>query len=245
MNIINACAKYTGYEESIKALRFEIPGKGKNPATPLFVIYSFAAQETSANPSAFEIGSNVLIAGRLYKRVQPDEEEKDGRMYVVPTQELQLTHPDCDLNQVQLAGAVGWRGELKVLPRGNGVINFLLLCQASKQKQLNHEWDDSVPFKIEAWGEEAKRFDKHVYVGRSLALGGALKFDCWTAKDGSKQGGYKVSAKNAQHALFGKSQKTEEKTETKTTPQVFDSPHQQAMSTPPVKSQKDDDEIPF
>ena len=53
MNIINACAKYTGYEESIKALRFEIPGKGKNPATPLFVIYSFAAQETSANPSAF------------------------------------------------------------------------------------------------------------------------------------------------------------------------------------------------
>ena len=226
MNIINACAKYTGYEESIKALRFEIPGKGKNTATPLFVIYSFAAQETSANPSAFEIGSNVLITGRLYHRLiegkkgQKEIDPEDGRMYVVPTQELQISHPDCELNQVQLAGGVGWRGDLKVLPRGNGVINFLLLCQASKQRQVNHEWDDSVPFKIEAWGEEAKRFDKHVYVSRSLALGGALKFDCWTAKDGSKQGGYKVSAKNAQHALFGKNQKTEEKTEPVTTPAV-------------------------
>ena len=232
MNIINACAKYTGYEESIKALRFEITGKGKNSATPLFVIYSFAAQETSANPTAFEIGSNVLITGRLHRRlvnkkdqkeggkIQKEVDPEDGRMYVVPTQELQITHPNCELNQVQLAGAVGWRGDLKVLPRGNGVINFGLLCQASKQRQLNHDWNDSVPFKIEAWGEESKRFDKHIYVGRSLALGGALKFDCWTAKDGSKQGGYKVSAKNAQHALFGKSQKTEEKTETATTPAV-------------------------
>ena len=232
MNIINACAKYTGYEDSIKALRFEKLGKGKNPATPLFVIYSFAAQETSANPSAFERGSNVLITGRLYHRlvegkkdpktgkIQKEVDPEDGRMYVVPTQELQITHPNCELNQVQLAGAVGWRGDLKILPRGNGVINFYLLCQASKQKQLNHEWDDSVLFKIEAWGEESKRFDKLVYVGRSLALGGALKFDCWTAKDGSKQGGYKVSAKNAQHAVFGKSQKTEEKIEPVTTPAV-------------------------
>ena len=77
MNIINACATYTGYEENIKALRFEIPGKGKNPPTPLFLLaYSFAARATS-NPGAFDEGSNVLFTGRLYKRVQTKEEKDD------------------------------------------------------------------------------------------------------------------------------------------------------------------------
>ena len=70
MNIINACAKYTGYEESIKALRFEIPGKGKNPTpTPIFIIHSFAAKETSANPNAFDKGENVLIVDQNEKQL--------------------------------------------------------------------------------------------------------------------------------------------------------------------------------
>ena len=77
MNIINTCATYTGYEKAIKALRFEIPNRGKGPATPIFVLPSFAAQNTSVTPGAFEEGSKVLIAGRLYKRVQTEEETEE------------------------------------------------------------------------------------------------------------------------------------------------------------------------
>ena len=244
MNIINACATYTGYEKTIKALRFEIPNRGKGPATPIFVLPSFAAQNTSVTPGAFEEGSKVLIAGRLYKRVQTEEETEDGRMYVIPTQELQTSHPDCELNQVQLAGGVGWVGDLKPNPRGGGVISIFLLCQAGKQKLLNHDWNDSVGFKIEAWGDDAKRFDKFVYKGRSIALGGALKFDCWTAKDGSKQGGYKVTVKSSQYSFFGKNQKVD--VTTGAPADVFDSPHQQAIAKPTVDIKGPaNDGIPF
>ena len=244
MNIINTCATYTGYEKDIKALRFEIPNRGKGPATPIFVLPSFAAQNTSVTPGAFEEGSKVLIAGRLYKRVQTEEETEDGRMYVIPTQELQTSHPDCELNQVQLAGGVGWVGDLKPNPRGGGVISIFLLCQAGKQKLLNHDWNDSVGFKIEAWGDDAKRFDKFVYKGRSIALGGALKFDCWTAKDGSKQGGYKVTVKSSQYSFFGKNQKVD--VTTGAPADVFDSPHQQAIAKPTVDIKGPaNDGIPF
>jgi len=256
MNIINACATYTGYEKEIKSLRFEIPNRGKGPAAPIFVLPSFAAQNTSITPGAFEEGSKVLIAGRLYHRlvegkkdpktgkIQKEVDPEDGRLYVIPTQELQISHPDCELNQVQLAGAVGWVGDLKPNPRGGGVVNIFLLCQAGKQKLLNHDWNDSVGFKIEAWGDDAKRFDKFVYKGRSIALGGALKFDCWTAKDGSRQGGYKVTVKSSQYSFFGKNQKTD--VTTGAPAKVFDSPHQQAIAKPTVDIKGPaNDGIPF
>ena len=263
MNIINACAKYTGYEESIKALRFEIPGKGKNPTpTPIFIIHSFAAKETSANPNAFDKGENVLITGRLYKRKPEVGEEEDGRMYVVPTQELQIAHPECELNHVQLAGQVCWRGELKPLPQANAVFNCFIYCKGGKEKKLNRDWGDDVNFKIETWGDEAKRWDDKLHVGLALALGGTLKFNCWTAKDGSKQGDYKVGVKNLQHAFFGSKQNivagedikkgeevTIENNKEKKCKEVFMKNKKttpQAIATPAVEVTKDaDDGIPF
>ena len=60
------------------------------------------------------------------------------------------------------------------------------MCQAPKQKTLNHDWQDSLGFRIESWNDDAQRMKKFLFVGRQITLGGALKFDCWTAKDGTK-----------------------------------------------------------
>ena len=285
MNIINACAKYTGYEENIKALRFEIPGKGKSPAIPLFILsYIYSAQNTS-NPGAFDEGSNVLFTGRLYRRIQTEEEKErkenpDPRLYVVPTQELQLTHPNNELNQVHLAGSV-WISEkngLKRTPTNKDVFTHMLWCPAppiDRKKRLNQGWDD-VGFNIVAWQDDAQRFNKCLYNARPMSLSGSLQFESWTSKvDGSKQGKYQVVVRRSQYSCFGDDKEYQnvfsgedikkgdkvnikknrdkmckevfkENKSNETTPQVFDSPHQQAMSTPPVKPQKDvEDGIPF
>ena len=233
MNTINVCATYTGdsaRESGLRTLRFEIPSTGKTKIIPVFVIPSYASGDSGA-PGYFAEGSNVLISGRLY----PNEDQK---MYIVPVQPLQSVVKGITLNHVHLAGGAGFIGE----QRREDCFNFGLMCKAPKQKALKHDWDDSLGFRIESWGDDAKRMQKFVFVGRQLSLGGALKFDCWTDKEGTTRSNYKVRVKSAQYSFFGKSKKAEEKT----APQVFDSPHHQAMSIPPAKPQKNvDDGIPF
>ena len=73
----------------------------------------------------------------------------------------------------------------------------------------------------------------------------ALKFECWTGKDGTKNSNYKIRVKSAQYSFFGKNKKEIDVTEKKP-PEVFESPHQQAMSKPAVDIKDPvDDGIPF
>ena len=214
-------------------MRFEIPGTGKSLITPIFVLPSYAAGDSCA-PGAFEEGSTILISGRLY----PHEDKK---MYVVPTQPLQVVNSGNSLNHVHLAGGVGFIGE----QRKHEVFNFGLMCQAPKQKSLGHDWQDSLGFRIESWNDDAQRMKKFLFVGRQISLGGALKFECWTGKDGTKNSNYKIRVKSAQYSFFGKNKKEIDVTEGKP-PEVFESPHQQAMAKPAVDIKDPvDDGIPF
>ena len=233
MNTINVCATYTGdsaRESGLRTLRFEIPSTGKTKIIPVFVIPSYASGDSGA-PGYFTEGSNVLISGRLY----PNEDQK---MYIVPVQPLQAIAAGITLNHAHLAGGAGFIGE----QRREDCFNFGLMCQAPKQKTLNHDWQDSLGFRIESWGDDAKRMQKFIFVGRQLSLGGTLKFDCWTDKEGVMRSNYKIRVKSAQYSFFGKNKKAEEKE----APQVFDSPHQQAIAPPAVEKKKEvDDGIPF
>ena len=233
MNTIKVCATYTGdsaRESGLRTLRFEIPSTGKTKIIPVFVIPSYASGDSCA-PGHFPEGSNVLISGRLY----PNEDQK---MYIVPVQPLQVVAKGITLNHAHLAGGVGFVGE----QRREDCFNFGLMCQAPKQKTLNHDWQDSLGFRIESWGDDAKRMQKFIFVGRQLSLGGTLKFDCWTDKEGVMRSNYKIRVKSAQYSFFGKNKKAEEKE----APQVFDSPHQQAIAPPAVEIKKEvDDGIPF
>ena len=237
MNLITTTAVYQGVTSlpnKVNTLIFTIDGTGKKPvAVPIFLIPSFAARETSV-PGAYELGTKLLINGRLY----PNSE--DGKMYVVPTQELQPVSKELTINQVHLAGGIGFIDK----QHNENVFNFGLMCKAPPQKSLGHTWQDSLPFRAECWNDEARRMKKFVYVGRQMALGGALKFETWIDKNNEQCSRYKVRIKAAQYSFFGKNQKSEEVVEKQPLKQ-FDSPHHQAMSTPPVKTQKDDDEIPF
>ena len=201
MNLIMCCAVYKGdtvTERGLRTMSFEIPGAGKKPLSiPIKLLPSFAAGETTA-PNAFEEGTNVLINGRLYPM--------EGIMYIVPTQPLIGVNKSIKLNQLALAGGVGFIGKQK----REDAFNFGLMCQAPPQKGIGHTWQDSLGFLVESWGNDAERMKKFLFVGRQLSLGGVLKFEAWKDKEGNLKSNYKVKIRSQQYSFFGKNQKDEE-----------------------------------
>ena len=201
MNLIMCCAVYKGdtvTERGLRTMSFEIPGAGKKPLSiPIKLLPSFAAGETTA-PNAFEEGTNVLINGRLYPM--------EGIMYIVPTQPLIGVNKSIKLNQLALAGGVGFIGKQK----REDAFNFGLMCQAPPQKGIGHTWQDSLGFLVESWGNDADRMKKFLFVGRQLSLGGVLKFEAWKDKEGNLRSNYKVKIRSQQYSFFGKNQKDEE-----------------------------------
>ena len=201
MNLIMCCAVYKGdtvTERGLRTMSFEIPGAGKKPLSiPIKLLPSFAAGETTA-PNAFEEGTNVLINGRLYPM--------EGIMYIVPTQPLIGINKSVKLNQLALAGGVGFIGKQK----REDAFNFGLMCQAPPQKGIGHTWQDSLGFLVESWGNDADRMKKFLFVGRQLSLGGVLKFEAWKDKEGKLRSSYKVKIRSQQYSFFGKNQKDEE-----------------------------------
>ena len=201
MNLIVCCAIYKGdsvTERGLRTMSFEIPGAGKKPLSiPIKLLPSFAAGETTA-PNAFEEGTNVLINGRLYPM--------EGIMYIVPTQPLIGINKSVKLNQLALAGGVGFIGKQK----REDAFNFGLMCQAPPQKGIGHTWQDSLGFLVESWGNDADRMKKFLFVGRQLSLGGVLKFEAWKDKEGNLRSNYKVKIRSQQYSFFGKNQKDEE-----------------------------------
>lgn len=197
MNLILASTQYVGEVFTDSGLRFmqlNIPSSGKNsPEVPMFVVPNKAAGDTF---DVFAPGCHLLVSGRLYPN------RTDYKMYVVPTMPLQVIPKEVVINQVNLAGGVGYIAEQKM----EDLYTFSLMCKAPSQAILNYSWQDSMGFRIESWGDDAKRLGNLLYVGRQMALSGSLRYNTWTAQDGSARSTYQVRVRSSQYSLFGKNQ---------------------------------------
>jgi single-stranded DNA-binding protein len=249
MNTLLATASYVGEKFMDNGLRFmqmNLPKVGNSGAiTPVFVVPNKAAGETF---DVFQPGVNLLISGRLYPNRQ------DYKMYLVPNQVIQVAPPTLVVNQVNLAGGVGFIPD----QTKEDLFTFSLMCSAPAQQILGHTWDDSLSFRMEAWGDDAKRMATNLHVGRQIAVTGALRYNTWTTQDGQQRGIYQVRVKSGTYAFFGKNKKKEEQSEVKTVvtgdkfgaPQaVVVEPYQSSVVLPPVNNQVpmsvNTDEVPF
>ena len=203
MNNITICAKYKGdstTERGFRTMLFEIPPTGgKRPVpVPISLVPSFAAQDTCA-AGRYAEGTHIVINGRLYPH-------DDGKMYVVPTQPLESLKIPINLNQVNIAGAVGYIRE----QTREDAFNFGMVVNAPPQKTIGHTWQDSLLFGCESWGDDAKRLKRFIYKGRAISLGARLKFQTYIDKNGNKNNNFKISVRSMQYAFFGKNQENEE-----------------------------------
>lgn len=233
MNLIICTATYvseTFTDSGLRFMKFEIPGSGKNPSVPFNLVPNKAAGEAF---DAFAPGCRLLVGGRLYPN------RTDYQMYVVPTQLLQVVPKELNLNQVNLAGGVGFIGEKKL----EDLFTFSLMCKAPSQQILGHKWEDSMGFRIESWGDDAKRLGSLLYVGRQMTLAGSLRYNSWKTQSGEQRATYQVRVRSSQYSIFGKNQpKTTEEpvlaTAPKPTPKL---PVQQDVGA----VQDEEDLIPF
>lgn len=212
MNTILCAATYvseTFTESGLRFMKFEIPGGGKNPSVPFNLVPNKAAGDLM---DAFTPGVQLLISGRLYPN------RNDYQMYVVPTQMLQVVSKDISLNQVNLAGGVGFINEKKL----EDLFTFSLMCKAPSQQILGHRWEDSMGFRIESWGDDAKRLSSLLFVGRQMTLAGSLRYNSWQTQSGESRATYQVRVRSSQYSVFGKNQPkvTEEATVAKAAPKL-------------------------
>lgn len=233
MNLILASATYVGETFSDNGLRFmnlSIPASGKSPAVPLLIVPNKAAGESF---DVFTPGCQLLVGGRLYPN------RNDYKMYVVPTQPLQVVNQNVSINQVNLAGGVGYIAEKKL----EDLFSFSLMCKAPSQQLLGHSWQDSMGFRMEAWGDDAKRLSTLLYVGRQVAVSGSLRFNTWKAQDGSQRATYQVRVRAGQYSIFGKNQPKDGAEPQQSVSMPNNLPMQQTVR--PTGSDEFEDLIPF
>ena len=127
-------------------------------------------------------------------------------MYVVPTQPLESLKMPINLNQIVLAGNVGYIFDQV----REDAFNFGMMLKAPPQKALGHTWQDSLGFKCESWGDDAKRLMRFIYEGSAISLGGTLKFETWIDKDGNRRNQYKVRVRSMQYQFHGKKEENAE-----------------------------------
>jgi len=199
MNTFTGIGSYKGEVFTDSGLRFmqvDLPKVGnKGNDIPIYVVPNKAAGETF---DAFAPGARLLLNGRLYPSRQ------DYKMYFVPNAPLQVVTTNLTLNKVTLAGGF-------VNPEfvdNLGLLKFTLMCSAPAQTLLNHTWDDSLSFRMESWGDDAKRIQMLGHKGRQMVLEGILRYSTWQTPDGQQRGGYSVRTRAGLYQFFGK-KKTE------------------------------------
>jgi|TARA_E500000318_G_scaffold110485_1_gene126053 hypothetical protein len=231
MNLITTTAKFIGpaqTESGVRCMHLEIQNQGaKALPVPIYLIPTRAAGDTFVI-DAYEQGTNLLFTGRMYPG------KSDHKMYIAPTTPLQTVAADTLVNQVQAAGGVGFIAE----QRREDLFSCGMLCKAPAQKLVNFTWDDSVPLRLDAWGDDAVRFRKLIFKGRQMAIGGRLKYESWLGKDGETRTAYKVQIRGGIYTFFGKN--APEKAAAKVEPPVRSA--QETVIPQPVPK---GDEIPF
>lgn len=246
MNSFLATGTYVGEkftDSGLRFIHFSIPKVGKSGQdVPILVAPNKAAGETF---DVFQPGAKILVGGRLYPS------KKDYKMYAIPNMPIQLAG-DVNINRVNLSGGIGFIAD----KTREDLFVFTLMCSAPTQQILGYSWQDSLSFRMEAWGEDASRLEKICSVGRQMSLEGVLRYNTWNGEDGSVRGAYQVRVRSSLYAAFGKNKKREEQDEVKviSSGNRFESPSTRVVepyqsSIPPMQQDMPraevSDEIPF
>ena len=202
MNNLIASAVYKNdvtLQSGLSVMHLEI-SSSKQPI-PIFLMPGYNLQTSFAG--AFEKDTNLLVNAKIYPH-------PDGSMYAVPTEELQKISKETVINQVFLAGGVGFINSKYIVKLKKDVTEFGMMCKASADKRIGYTRDDSLRFMLESWNNDARFLKNYLYQGRQLSIGGKLLFETYQDKEGKQRAKYKVRVRPQQYALFGKNKEAEE-----------------------------------
>jgi len=242
MNTLLATVTYNKDKFLDNGLRFmemSLPAQNdKGSPVPLLVFPNKAAGETF---DVFQPGVRLLINGRIYPS------RYDKKMYFIPNQEFQVVNdPKMVINRVNLSGIVGFVPERKL----EDLFAFTLICNAPKAPVLNYDGTEGLGFRLDGWGDDARRLMKLIHVGRGVSVEGNLRYNTWKDNNGNENFAYQVRIRSGLYQCFGKNKNLVEKEDG--TP-VSSGYKKETKTTTPVQQPTVDatpcsintDEIPF
>jgi len=111
-----------------------------------------------------------------------------------------VNDPNLWINRVNLSGMVGYVQEKKL----EDLFAFTLVCNAPGQQVLGHNASDGLGFRMDAWGEDAKRLTRLIHVGRGCSVEGVLRYNTWKNGNGEEAFAYQVRIRSGLYQCFGK-----------------------------------------
>ena len=205
MNILTAAAVYKGVvpnpfnSNGEPLMHFEMPANPKSKKDipiPLLVLSGYQCPKTI--PGSFEKGTNVLINGRMYPNKQT------GDLYVVPIEDFQELPKDIYINQVFLSGGCGYVFNKYIPKLDREVTEFGIMGKSANEPRVFYSRKhNDLEFPLESYRNDALRLKEYLYKGRSVSIGGALKFETYINKEEKRVNKYKITVKPQQYAPFG------------------------------------------
>jgi single-strand DNA-binding protein len=103
-----------------------------------------------------------------------------------------------NFNKVLLMGNLTRDPQLSYLPSQTAVVEFGLAMNRKYKGQDGSMKEDTCFVDCQAFGKTAETINKYCKKGNPLFVEGRLKFDSWTAQDGSKRSKHRVTVENFQ-----------------------------------------------
>ena len=103
-----------------------------------------------------------------------------------------------NFNKVLLMGNLTRDPQLSYLPSQTAVVEFGLATNRKWKGQDGSMKEETCFVDCQAFGKTAENINKYCKKGNPLFVEGRLKFDSWTAQDGTKRSKHRVTVENFQ-----------------------------------------------
>ncbi len=108
-----------------------------------------------------------------------------------------------NLNKVMLIGNLTRDPQLSYLPSQTAVVEIGLAINRRWKGQDGQQRDETCFIDCQAYGKTAETINKYLSKGSPVFIEGRLKFDTWTAQDGTKRSKHRVTVENFQFLSSG------------------------------------------
>ncbi|MCA9245004.1 MAG: single-stranded DNA-binding protein, partial [Phycisphaerales bacterium] len=92
-----------------------------------------------------------------------------------------------NFNKVILMGNLTRDPELKYLPSNTAVVEFGLAVNRTWRDQNGQQQEDTCFVDCSCFGRAAETLNQYMSKGKPILIEGRLKYDSWTAQDGTKR----------------------------------------------------------
>lgn len=102
------------------------------------------------------------------------------------------------MSAVTIFGNVATEIELKVLPTGAAVVNFLVISSTRRKNSQTDEWEDidKTAWNIKCWKQLAENVAEHITKGSPVVLSGDAVEERWETSSGEKRSRICVTAQH-------------------------------------------------